>query len=129
LRDLHVELQEDPVSFNKTPVDFHKFPRGTHQRHDFVPKKSLEDVLDSLKNKVRVIPNPRQDVVDLNGIKTKKQGREKAQRVPNVDFKNKISGRLLSRMVKNRHHTSEKPIPIIDVEDRISADDTSVDIP
>jgi hypothetical protein len=68
-------------------------------------------------------------VVDINEIKTKKQGKHKTQRVPDIDFKNKRNDRLLSRMVRNRHHNREKPIPIIDVEDRIFVDDTSVDLP
>jgi hypothetical protein len=79
LWDLHVELQEDLVPFTKTHVDLHKSTRGTHQRHNFVPKKSLEYVLDKLKGKVYVIPNPGKDVVDKNEIKTKKQGKHKTQ--------------------------------------------------
>jgi hypothetical protein len=73
-------------------------------------------VLDKLKSKVLVIPNPGQDVVDKNEIKTKKQGKNKTQRVLDIDFKNKRNGRILYRMVKNRHHICENPIPIIDVE-------------
>jgi hypothetical protein len=117
------------VLITKTHVDLHKSTKGTHQRCDFIPKKSLEDVLDKLKSKVLVIPNPGQDVVDINEIKTKKQGRHKTQRVPDLDFKNKINGRLLSRMIRNQHHSHEKPIPIIDFEDWISTDDTSVGSP
>jgi hypothetical protein len=129
LRDLHVELQEDPVSFTKTPVDFHKSSRGTHQRCDFFPKKSLEDVLDNLKGKVLAVPSHWKYVVDLNEIKTKKRGRHKTRRVLDIDFMNKISSRLLYKMVRNRHHNREKPIPFIDVEDHISVDDTSADVP
>jgi hypothetical protein len=77
LRDLHVELQEDPVLFTKSPVDLHQSTRGTHQRHKFVPKKYLEDVLDKLKRKVYVTPNPGKDVVVINEIKTKKHGKHK----------------------------------------------------
>jgi hypothetical protein len=72
LRNLHVELQGSPVSITKTPVVFHKSSKGTHQRHDFIPKKSLEDVLDNLKGKVLVVPSPGPVVGDLNEIKIKK---------------------------------------------------------
>jgi hypothetical protein len=129
LRDLHVELKENPVSFTKTPVDLHKSTRGAHQRHDFVPKKYLEDVLDKLKGKVSVIPNPGKEVVDINEIKTEKQGKHKTHRVPDIDFRNKRNDQILSRMVRNQHHNCEKPIPIIDVEDRIYVDDTNIDLP
>jgi hypothetical protein len=74
-------------------------------------------VLDKLKGKVSVTPNPGQDVVDINEIKTKKQGKHKTQRVLDIDFKNKRNDRLLSRMVRNRHHNHENPIPTIDIED------------
>jgi hypothetical protein len=129
LRYLHVELQGKPMSINKTPVVFHKSSRGTHQRRDFVPKKSLEDVLDNLKGKVLTIPSLGQDVVDLDEIKTKKHGRLKTQRVPDIDYENKRSSRIISRIVKYRHHNHEQPIPIIDVDDRIYVDDTSTEAP
>jgi hypothetical protein len=32
-------------------------------------------------------------------------------------------------MMRNRHHDREKPISIIDVDDQISIDDTSIDAP
>jgi hypothetical protein len=48
--------------------------RGTHQRCDFVPKKSLEDVLDNLKGKILAVPSPGKNVVVLNEIKTKTHG-------------------------------------------------------
>jgi hypothetical protein len=38
-------------------------------------------VLDKLNGKVFVTPNPRKDLVDINEIKTKKQGKHKTQRV------------------------------------------------
>jgi hypothetical protein len=75
LRNLHVELQGSFVSITKTPVVFHKSSKGTHQRPDFIPKKSLEDVLDNLKDKVLVVPSPWLVVGDLNESKIKKQGR------------------------------------------------------
>jgi hypothetical protein len=84
-------------------------------------------VLDKLKGKVSVTPNPRKDLVDINEIKTKKQGKHKTQRVQEIDFNNKWNDRLLSRMARNRRHNHENPIPTIDIEDPISVDDTSAD--
>jgi hypothetical protein len=127
LQDLHVELQEDPTLFTETPVDFHQSIRDTHQRHKFIPKKYLEEVLDKLNGKVFVTPNPRKDLVDINEIKTKKHGKHKTQTVQDIDFNNKQNGRHLSRMARNQRHNHENPIPTIDIEDPISVDNTSAD--
>jgi hypothetical protein len=129
LENLHVELQGSPVSITKTIVVFHKSSKGTHPRHDFIPKKSLEYVLDNLKDKVLIVPSPELVMVHLNEIKIKKQGRCKTHKVLYIDFKNKISSPLESRMLRNQHHNHEKPIPIIHVDDQISEDDTNVDAP
>jgi hypothetical protein len=75
LENLHVDLQEIPVSITKTPVVFHKFTKGKKPRHDFIPKKYLEDVLYDLKDKVIVVPDPEPIQVDLNELEIKKQGR------------------------------------------------------
>jgi hypothetical protein len=72
LENLHVELQESPMSITKTPVIFHKSSKGKKPRHDFIPKKSLEDVLDDMKDKVLVVPSPEPVMVDLNEVKIKK---------------------------------------------------------
>jgi len=75
LRNLHVKLQGSHVSITKNPIFFHKSSRGTHHRCNFLPKKSLEYVLDNLKGKVLVVPSPRLDMVHLNEIKIEKQNR------------------------------------------------------
>jgi hypothetical protein len=41
LENLHVELQEIPVSITKTLVVFHKSSKGKNMRCDFIPNKSL----------------------------------------------------------------------------------------
>jgi hypothetical protein len=129
LQDLHIELQvaEDPALPTKTLVDSHQSIRDTHQRHEFVPKKSLEEVLDKLKGKVYVTPNLEKDLVDEKEIQIKRQGKQKTQKVQDLDFKNKRNDRLLSRMTRNRRQNRENPIPTIDIEDLISVDDTSSD--
>jgi hypothetical protein len=72
LRNLHVELQGSPMSITKTPVVFHKSSKGTHRRPNFIPKNSLEDVLDNLKGKVLDVPSPGLVVGDSNESKIKK---------------------------------------------------------
>jgi hypothetical protein len=65
------------VVFTEAPIDFHQSTKDTHQRHEFIPKKSLEEVIDKLKGKVFVTPKLGQDLVYINEIKTKKQGKHK----------------------------------------------------
>jgi hypothetical protein len=129
LENLHVELQEIPVSITKTLVVFHKSSKGKNLRRDFIPKKSLEGVLDNLKDKVLVVPSSEPVMVDLNEVKIKKHGRRKTQRIPDIDFKNNRPGRLIFRTLRNRHRDHEKPIPVIDVNDQISEDDTNAYAP
>jgi hypothetical protein len=85
--------------------------------------------LDDLKDKILVVPNPEPIQVDLNELEIKKQGRRKIQRSPDINFKNKRHGRLISRTLRNRHRDHEKPIPVIEVDDRISEDDIDDQIP
>ena len=73
LRNLHVELQGSHVSITKTPIVFHKSSKGTHQRPDFIPKKYLEYVLDNLKDKVLVVPSPKQ-VINWTVIQVQHKG-------------------------------------------------------
>jgi len=80
-----------------------------------------------LKGKVYVSPNLGQHLVDENKIKIKKQGKQKTQRVQDIDFKNKRNDRILSIMARNRCHNHENHIPTINIEDPISVDDTSAD--
>jgi hypothetical protein len=72
LENLHVDLQESPVSVIKTHVVFHKSSKGKKPRCDFIPRKPLEEVLDDLKDKILVVPNPEPIRVDLNELEIKK---------------------------------------------------------
>jgi hypothetical protein len=76
----------------ETPIDSHQSVKDTSRKHKFVPKKSLEEVLSQLRGKVYVIPNPEQDLVYENKIKIKRQGKQKMQRVHDLDFRNKRNG-------------------------------------
>jgi hypothetical protein len=58
MENLHVNLQESPVSIDKTPVVLQKPSKGKKPRCDFIPRKSLEEVLDDLKDKILTVPNP-----------------------------------------------------------------------
>jgi hypothetical protein len=101
LENLYVELQESLVSITKIPVVLHRSSKGKKPRHDFIPKKSLEDVLDDLKEKVFVVPSPEPVLVDLNEVEIMKHGRRKIQRSRDINFKNKRLGRLISRTLRN----------------------------
>jgi hypothetical protein len=67
--------------------------------------------------------------VDLNELDFRKMGRQKKWRSPEINFKNKIPGRLISRTLRNRQRDHEKPILVIEVNDRISEDDIDERIP
>jgi hypothetical protein len=75
MENLHVNLQESPVSIAKTHVVLQKPSKGKKLRYDFIPRKSLEEVLDDLKDKNLVVPNPKPIQVDLNELDIKKWGK------------------------------------------------------
>jgi hypothetical protein len=75
IENLRVELHQSPMSITKTPIFVHKSSKGKNPRCNFIPKKSLEDVLDGLKDKFLIVPSSDLVMVDLNGVKIKKQGR------------------------------------------------------
>jgi hypothetical protein len=81
MENLHVNLQESPASIDKTPVVLQKPSKGKKPRCDFIPRKSLEEVLDDLKDKILTVPNPEPIRVDLNEIDIKKQGRQRNKEV------------------------------------------------
>jgi hypothetical protein len=80
---------------------------------DFVPKKSLEEILSLLRDKTPVTPDPVHNTVSKDKNKIKRQGKQVTHNVNDLDFRNKRSGRLLSRMTKNQHQNRDKPIPTV----------------
>jgi len=138
MENLHVNLQENPASIDQNSVVIQKPPKGKKLRCDFVPRKSLEEVLVDLKDKILIVINPEPIQVGSNEIDIKKQARWKKQRNPYINFKNKRPGQLISQTLRNRQRDFEKPIPMIkvddqffedDIDDRIHGDDTDVDTP
>jgi hypothetical protein len=89
----------------------------------FCSQKIFEEVLDDLKDKILIVPNPEPIQVDLNEPTVKKKGRHKKQSSPDINFKNKRPGRLISRKMRNRQRDHEKSIPVIEVDDHFSEDD------
>jgi hypothetical protein len=85
----------------ETLVFLQKPSKGKKPRYDFIPMKYLEEVLADLKDKILIVPNPQPIRVDSNEIDIKKQGRRKKQRSPDINFKNKRPGRLISRTLRN----------------------------
>jgi hypothetical protein len=61
--------------------------------------------------------------------KHKEQGKQTRhlQEVCEVDFKNKRNGRILSRMIRNRHKRRNDPIQMIMIDDQNSVEGTSPD--
>jgi hypothetical protein len=123
MENLHVNLQEIPTSIDQTPVVIQKPSKGKKPKHDFIPRKYLEEVLDDLKDKILTVPNPEPIQIDLNEPTVKKKGRHKKQSSPDINFKNKRHGRLISRKMRNRQRENEKSIPVIEIDDIIFIED------
>jgi hypothetical protein len=121
MENLHVNLQESPVSIAETHVVLQRPSKGNKLRCDFIPRKSLEEVLDYLKDKRLVVPNP--EPIRIDELEITKHGRRKIQRSPDIDFKIKRPGQLISRTLRNRQRDHEKPIPVIEVDDQFYEDD------
>jgi hypothetical protein len=129
LQSFRVEIQvsKDPVLPPDTPIEFRPIAEVTSKKHEFIPKKSLEEILSHLRDKAPVTPDPVQNMVSEDKIKIKRQGKKVTQKVNDLDFRNKRNGRLLSRMTRNRHQNHDKPIPTVVIEDTISVEDASSD--
>jgi hypothetical protein len=58
MENLHVSLQETPVSTVETLVVIQKPSKSNKLRCDFIPRKYLEEVLADLKDKTLTVHNP-----------------------------------------------------------------------
>jgi hypothetical protein len=89
-------------------------PLGKKPRYNFVPKKSLEEVVDVLKERVSPTPaiEPTQGLIDKPTVK--KNRKKKKQDNSDLSFINKRSGRLISRSLRNRKQGSFE----LDLSDR-----------
>jgi hypothetical protein len=90
---------------------------------NFIPRKSLEEILDDVKNKVPTVPTHQPIQVVLKESTVKKKRRCKKQSSPYVNFTNKRPGRLLSRKLRNQQRDNEKSTPVIEVDDHFSEDE------
>jgi hypothetical protein len=88
-----------------------------------MPRKSLEEVLDVLKDRNPPVPinEPTQGV--LNKSIVKKNRKHKEQSNSDLNFTNKRPGRLISRSLRNRQRDHLSSIPVIEVDDHLSEDE------
>jgi hypothetical protein len=98
-------------------------PLGKKPRYNFVPKKSLEEVVDVLKE--RVSPAPAIELTQgLNDKPTvKKNRKKKKQGNSDLSFINKRQGRLISRSLRNRQQDHLSSISVIEVDDHLTDDE------
>jgi hypothetical protein len=79
MENLHVNLQEIPASIEETPAVLQNPAKVKKPRCNFIPRKSLEEVLDDVKDKILTVPNLEPIWVDSNEMNIKKLGRQKKQ--------------------------------------------------
>ena len=75
IENLYVNLQENPASMDQTPFSIQKPSNEKMPQCDFMPRKSLEEVLDDLKDIVSTVPTHETIQVVLNESIVKKKGR------------------------------------------------------
>jgi hypothetical protein len=88
-----------------------------------MPRKSLEEFLDVLKDRVSFVPTHEPTQVVLNKSIVKKNRRHKEQINSDLNFTNKRSGRLISRSLRNHQQDHLSSIPVIEVDDHLSEDE------
>jgi hypothetical protein len=102
----------------------------TLKRKEFVPKRSLETVLTSLKDRLSdYVDYQSQPMYSMIEEKPKEQRKiiRQLHQACEIDFRNKRVGHILSRMIQNRNRKKDSPIPTITIMDRDSSEDTSQD--
>jgi hypothetical protein len=73
---VEIQVSKDPTLPLDTPIDSRQSAKVTSRKHKFIPKKSLEEVLSHLRDKVPVIPDPVHKSVYENKIKIKRQSKK-----------------------------------------------------
>ena len=58
IENLYVNLQEGPAFIDQTPIVIQEPSKSKTPKHDFIPIKSLEEVLVDLKDKTLMVPSP-----------------------------------------------------------------------
>ena len=100
---MEIQVSKDPALPPDTRIDSPQSAKVTDKKHEFAPKKSLEEVMSHPRDKVPIIPNHVHKSVYENKIKIKRQNKKNMEGVNDLYFKNKRNGILLSRMTLNRH--------------------------
>jgi hypothetical protein len=98
-------------------------PLGKKPRYNFVPKKSLEEVVDVLKERVSPAPaiEPTQGLHDKPTVK--KNRKKKKQGNSDLSFINKRQARLISRSLRNQQQDHLSSISVIEVDDHLTDDE------
>ena len=98
-------------------------PKG----HEFMPKKPLEEVLIHLRNGSLNFVDQSQPPIPVVNEKFKGKGKQtrNLQESCDVDFKNKRSGQILSRIIRNKHKQRDDYVPTIIIEDLNSVESVS----
>jgi hypothetical protein len=98
-------------------------PLGKKPRCNFVPRKSLEEVVDVLKERVSHAPSI-ELTQGLNDKPTvKKNRKKKKQGNSDLSFVNKRQGKLISRSLRNRQQDHLSSISVIEVNDHLTDDE------
>jgi len=90
---------------------------------DFMPRKSLEEVLDDLKDRFSTYYTHEMIQVGLNESIVKKKGRYNKQSNPYGNFTNKRPHWFISRNLRNQQRDHQSSIPVIEVDDHFSEDE------
>jgi hypothetical protein len=100
---IEVQIQNDSVISPSDQTKVVSMTKMESKKQEFVSKKSLEEVLSHLRNEsLNVVGHSQHPTLVVIG-KFKGQGKQIREEVCDVDFKNKRSGRILSRKIRNKH--------------------------
>jgi hypothetical protein len=94
LQDFRVEVQipKDSVFSTSDPIKFPPVTEITSKKHEFIPKRSLEEILSHLRSRSPNIPGHSQPQNSVVNNKIKRKGKQIKQDACDMDFKNKRSG-------------------------------------
>jgi hypothetical protein len=88
-----------------------------------VPRKSLEEVIDVLKDRVSSTPTVEPTHGVMNKSIVNKKLKHKGQSNLDLSFVNKRPSRLISRNLRNRQQDHLSSILVIEVDDHLSDDE------
>jgi hypothetical protein len=88
-----------------------------------MPRKSLEEVIDVLKDRVSSAPTVESTQGVLKKSIVKKNHKHKEQSNSDLSFVNKRPGRLISKNFRNREQVHLSSIPVIEVDDHLYDDE------